>query len=243
MNEVLFVSDLHLDVNNPILNQLFSEFIENHAIHAKRIYILGDLFEAWIGDDDNDPYILKYLEKFKKLSETTELFFICGNRDFLISQQFSENTGITLLPDYYCFELFDHKILLMHGDLLCTDDIEYQKFRAQSRSPQWQSALLSKSLDERRMIASQYRQSSQEHKGTLSNTIMDVNQQTVINTFNEHQVQYIIHGHTHRPDIHYYSINNRKHTRIVLSDWRDYGCYLAWNDQGYEMKHFYLNNA
>jgi len=172
----------------------------------------------------------------KKLSAITPIYFIHGNRDFLIGQQFSEKTGITILEDTQLIEYFNSSAVITHGDLLCTDDIDYQKMRQLFRSQPWQQEMLSKSLLERRQIAKAYRMQSTQNNSNKSYNIMDVNPQAVAETLTKHNSSTLIHGHTHRPDRHEIQVNNKACERIVLSDWETQPSYLVWNKDGISVK-------
>ena len=185
--------------------------MENQASKVSAVYILGDLFDAWIGDDDNTPPNKKIKDQLKKLTDSgTKVFLQQGNRDFLIGQQFCLETGISLLDDYAVIELYGVKILFTHGDLLCTDDIPYQAFRKKSRTKAWQQNVLSKPLIVRLIAARWYRFRSHFHKRKKSQEIMDVNQHAVINVMKENHCFRLIHGHTHRQAIHDFEIDGKK---------------------------------
>ena len=182
-NEILFISDLHLSWEKPEITQRFLGFLDHRAIKAKELYILGDLFDAWVGDDDFSPPNPKIRKSLKYLSEAgVKIYFQQGNRDFLLGKRFCEETGIVLLDDPYVIDLFGVPTLLMHGDLLCTDDLPYQAFRRKSRSSEWQQNVLSKPLLVRLLVARWYRIRSYFHKRQKTVEIMDVNQATVADT-------------------------------------------------------------
>lgn len=232
--EILFISDLHIAWDKPEITQRFLRFLSNRATKAGILYILGDLFDAWVGDDDSSPPNPKIRESLKRLTESgTKIYFQQGNRDFLLGNQFCEETGIVLLDDPIVIDLFGAQTLLMHGDLLCTDDLPYQEFRSKSRSPEWQQGVLSKPLFVRLLVARWYRIRSFFHKRKKTQEIMDVNQETVVNTMTRHQCFRLIHGHTHRPNIHNFEINGKPAQRYVLAAWtKDKGEALAWDENG-----------
>jgi UDP-2,3-diacylglucosamine hydrolase len=230
---VLFISDLHLDPARPGSLEAFVAFTENQARGAEQIYVLGDLFEAWIGDDDDDPALQPVVAAIASLTQSgIGCCFMHGNRDFLVGDRFCTATGMRLLDDFETIELNGEKILLTHGDLLCTDDVRYQELRRQLRDPAWQQDFLGKSLDERRVIAADLRQLSQTEMAAKAEAIMDVNEQAVIETMRRFGVQTMLHGHTHRPAIHHFEIDGEPARRIVLNDWYGPGGYLSWDANG-----------
>ena len=233
-----FISDLHLSDKHPELTQAFFVFLNESKEACTHLYILGDLFEAWIGDDDDTPL---YQEIKKALLTFTtngpETFFIHGNRDFLIGKSFAEDTGITILPDPYSLDINGQNVVLSHGDFLCTDDTDYIAFRDQVRTEAWQSNFLQKDLTERKEIAASMRDASQEATAEKSKTITDVNTAAVENFIAEHNPNLFIHGHTHRPDIH--EINSSK--RIVLGDWGVDGWFLSIDDQEFSLEKFSIS--
>lgn len=233
----LFISDLHLDPARPRITQLFLQFLTREARHAQALYILGDFFEAWIGDDDPDPHHAEVIAAVRALTATgVPVYFMHGNRDFLIGSGFSGQTGCTLLADPTRVELYGMLTLLMHGDLLCTDDLEYQKFRRQVRDPAWQKAFLAKPLVERRGFAQRARAQSQTQTAAKPGYLMDVNQQEVERVMQEHRVTRLIHGHTHRPGVHRIGTNGRNLTRIVLGDWYEQASVLAVDKSTFELR-------
>lgn len=229
--ETHFISDLHLSLDKPEITRRFLHYLEKTAPKAQSLYILGDLFDAWIGDDDNTPPNKSIKQGLKQLSEQgTQIFMIRGNRDFLLGERFCQATGIHLLADFARIELDHQAILLTHGDLLCTDDVAYQAFREKSRQPEWQSNVLSKPLWLRLLAARWYRLRSHYHKRGKTQDIMDVNQLSLESVLRENNCLCLIHGHTHRPDQHSFLLDDKAAQRIVLSDWtKDRGAYLSWN--------------
>lgn len=238
--DILFISDLHLSLEKPEITRRFLDFLANRATKAQAVYILGDLFDAWIGDDDFTPPNNKIRAQLKQLTDSgTKVYLQQGNRDFLLGQRFAEESGITLLDDYAVIDLYDSPTLLTHGDLLCTDDLAYQTFRVKSRSPEWQQGVLSKPLLLRLLAARWYRLRSYWHKRKKSDDIMDVNQDTVISVMQKYKVSRLIHGHTHRPKLHEFFINEQVAERFVLAAWtKESGEILCWNSEGYKIEVF-----
>ena len=230
-----FISDIHLSENNPHLTNAFKTFLNESKESCTHLFILGDLFEIWIGDDDDNSFnqeIKKILTDFT--SNGPKTFFMHGNRDFLVGEAFGKETGITILPDPYALEINNQKVILSHGDFLCTDDKDYIDFRNQVRDKDWQNNFLEKPLDERKQIAATLRADSKEATSKKSNKITDVNNQSVEDFINEHQPDLFIHGHTHRPNIH--DVGSSK--RIVLGDWGEYGWLLTINEQEFNLEKF-----
>lgn len=230
MHEQLFISDLHLAPERPQIIKLFERFIDEIAVHAESLYILGDFVEYWIGDDDKASGLDAAFSSLHRLHRAgTKIYFMHGNRDFLVSEQLAQRHHFQLIDDPLIETINGESVLFMHGDTLCTDDLDYQKFRAMVRNPEWQQAFLSKPLDEREQIALSLRETSQQATQEKSQEIMDVNQQTVIQTMTEHSVTTLVHGHTHRPGIHAFEIDHKPAKRIVLGDWYEKGSYLSVN--------------
>ena len=234
----LFISDLHLDAERPEITALFGEFIEREAHNARALYILGDLFETWVGDDDPSEAGSFVAAKLKALSDTgVPVYFIRGNRDFLLGNDYAGRAGMTILPDPAVIVLHGTPTLIGHGDLLCTDDIAYQQFRTQTRDPQWQAQFLSQPLAARLAFAEQARAASKARFGELlasgmSETITDVSQETVAGMFSRYGIRHMIHGHTHRPAIH---DEAEGCTRIVLGDWYTQGSVLRVDAGGFDL--------
>lgn len=237
-SDILFLSDLHLSLEKPILTDRFLDFLANRATQAQAVYILGDLFDVWVGDDDSTPPNPVIRKQLKQLVDSgVSVYFQPGNRDFLLGKQFCEATGVILLEDYTVINLFGTPTLLMHGDLLCTDDVAYQEFRKKSHTEQWRNSVLSKPLFLRLLVARWYRFRSFFHKRKKSPTIMDVNQQTVLSSLSAWQCLRLIHGHTHRPGIHEFDLNGQRAQRFVLSAWsRQSAAFLCWNASGYQIE-------
>ena len=235
----LFISDLHLDGERPDITAQFLDFVEQEARGSAGLYILGDLFEAWIGDDDPDPDKRRVLAALKSLTQAgVPVFFIHGNRDFLIGRRFAKETGVKVLPDGTLIELYGKRVLLMHGDTLCIDDPDYQRLRRIVRNPVVQFVLRCLSLGQRQKLAAKMRAGSKKHiesKDRTAPQIMDVNQGEVQRTFEQEHADLIVHGHTHRPAIHEVDVAGHVATRIVLGDWYEQGSVLRWNEQGFEL--------
>ena len=234
--ETLFISDLHLDSNHPEIQMQFIRFLQQDAIHSDALYILGDLFEVWLGDDDDNPHHQQTITELNKLSSHTPIFIQHGNRDFLLGELFSVHSNTTLLPDPTTIELYGEPVLIMHGDLLCTDDTEYQNFRKQVRNPNWQKEVLQQPLSQRRLLAKSLREQSYQSTRQKTEDIMDVNDTTVQRYMNSANVTTLIHGHTHRPAIHEFTLKNRKSKRIVLGDWYEQGSVLRFSENGYRLE-------
>ena len=230
----LFISDLHLTAGDSKTTRRFVDFIDGPARAARELYILGDLFEAWIGDDDDDPRIAPIIEALRRLTNAgVPCALMHGNRDFLLGQRFCELTGCRLLGDYERVTLFGQPVLLTHGDLLCTDDARYLTLRAELRSPEWQREFLGKPLDERRQIASDLRQLSATEIAAKSDAIMDVNQVAVERTMREFDVTLLLHGHTHRPAVHRFTLDGEPAARIVLGAWYEQASIVRWTAEDF----------
>lgn len=222
---VLFVADLHLDPTREYITHTFSHFLEHESPQAEAIYILGDLFEVWIGDDavaDDDTVI----QMLRRASANTAVYIMHGNRDFLLGERFCTLTGTELLPEPSIVDIHGERTVIMHGDSLCTADQEYQQFRAMVRDPRWQHEFLALPIEQRLEQANQARARSKSRNSELSEAIMDVSPQAVDAVLDEHQASWIIHGHTHRPKIHYFTQGGRQAGRFVLGDWYEQGSVL-----------------
>lgn len=231
-----FISDLHLTQDRPENTQRFLAYLDSLSTDVSALYILGDLFDVWVGDDDPTPPNEEVKKQLSLLANKgISTYFLAGNRDFLIGKNFFEATHVTCLNDETVIDLFGVQTLLMHGDLLCSDDIKYQQFRALTHTQEWQADILSKSLAERLAIAEHFRQESHLNKKEKSAGIMDVNEATVVNAFEKHGVQRLIHGHTHRPNIHNHTANGQTAKRFVLAEWNDTASVLDWSDTGFEL--------
>lgn len=231
----LFISDLHLCASRPEITSSFIDFLQTTAANAEALYILGDLFEYWAGDDDmEDVHHQAVIGALKKLAQTgVKIYFMHGNRDFLIGADFCHVANITLLQDPTLIDLYGRKTLLSHGDALCTDDTDYQAFRHQVRQSKWQSDFLSQPLRDRKSQIEAIRIRSEQEKSGKSFEIMDVNPQAVETLLTEYGFpELFIHGHTHRPNQHQLELGNHKVTRWVLGDWYEQGSYLICNHAG-----------
>lgn len=216
----LFISDLHLEESRPDITGAFLGFLKTHAMGVEQLYILGDFFEAWIGDDERTPLQEQVAAALREVRDSgTEIFLMHGNRDFLIGNDYCERAGATLLDDPTVVDLYGTPALLMHGDSLCTADVEYQKFRANMRNPQMQKMMLARPLADRQQMARQLRQMSMAKNQGKAEDIMDVTPEEVVKELEHHGVQLMIHGHTHRPAIHDLEANGEPARRIVLGDW------------------------
>ncbi len=233
---VFFISDLHLESAQPEGVERFVDFAGSEGPVADRLYILGDLFEAWIGDDDPDPGLRPVRSALRRLTRSgTPCHFMHGNRDFLIGERFAAETGCTLLGDYETIEVHGTTVLLTHGDLLCTDDKRYMTLRGTVRDPAWQAEFLAKPLAERRTIADGLRQLSRTEIAAKPEDIMDVNQSSVEDTMRRFGVSVLLHGHTHRPAVHEFELDEEPALRIVLGAWHDRASIVRWDEQGFEL--------
>jgi UDP-2,3-diacylglucosamine hydrolase len=235
----LFISDLHLQPSQPELLRACLDWLAAQAHGIDALYLLGDIFEAWVGDDDDAPWLETFSAALQAVHASgTAIYFMHGNRDFLLGAQFAARCGMQLLPDSIVIDLYGHPTLLMHGDTLCTEDREYLAFRAQVRNPQFQQMVMSKSLDERRALAVMLREQSKMAASNKAEDIMDVTPNEVIRVMEANGVDRLIHGHTHRPARHKLSVSGAPAERIVLGDWRNGDCmwYLrAESDQSIEL--------
>ena len=236
-----FISDLHLSEKTPVTTQGFFNFLKEAAREFTHLYILGDLFEAWIGDDDDSEFALEVIKQLKLSTQNgLEIFFIHGNRDFLCNQTFAKKSNITILPDPFFIDYFDQKIALSHGDDFCTNDLEYIKFKKKVRSASWQSDFLKRPLHERLEIASNMRDASQNHNNRKDMSIMDVTSDAIYRFFMQHKIDILIHGHTHRPATHQVDGSKLSGTRIVLGDWHETGWCLILDGQERKLEEFQL---
>lgn len=237
MPSVLFISDLHLDPERPDITRLFLDFLATEARSAGALYILGDLFEAWIGDDDPSPHHAGVQDALAALTQGgIPTFFMHGNRDFLVGEDFASRTGVQLLPDPTVISLYGQPTLLMHGDTLCTDDTQYQEFRSMVRDAAWQEEFLAQPLAARQAFAEKARKESKASQSGKAMDIMDANQQAIEKAMREHDVRRLIHGHTHRPGIHTFSLDGKTHQRIVLGDWYTQGSVLTASADGLSLR-------
>ncbi|UCC56610.1 MAG: UDP-2,3-diacylglucosamine diphosphatase [Gammaproteobacteria bacterium] len=237
MQAVLFISDLHLDHDRPELSRLFLTFLGNRGRDADAIYVLGDLFEAWVGDVDDAPLVREIMNGMTACADSgTAVFVLRGNRDFLLGDRFARSSGCTLLDDPVRIDLFGQAALLMHGDTLCTDDTDYLAFRHKVRKREWQLGFLEKPIEERRRIACELREASHDAGGLKTGEEMDVNPDTVARVMEEHGVHLLIHGHTHRQAVHRLVIDGQPATRIVLGSWDAGGNVLEYSPAGYRFE-------
>ncbi len=221
MSHILFISDLHLSPATPELVLQFERFLSGDAVRtADALYILGDLFDAWIGDDDPSPFAAQIRELLQEAGRHTHLYFQHGNRDFLLGEDFAHAANMKLLPEEHVIQIAGQPVLLLHGDQLCTDDTDYQQARKLFRSPEFRAQAMAMSIPERIEKAAEIRQMSGEAKAVKSSDIMDVNQQAVEASMLKHGVQRLIHGHTHRPQTHTFELDGQPAERIVLADWQ-----------------------
>jgi len=234
----LFISDLHLCGARPAITGLFLDFLRRRARTSDALYILGDLFEYWIGDEAVEQEEFRSIIRgLRELTASgTPVFVMHGNRDFLMGNDFEKTTGSRLLKDPAHIDLYGAPTLLMHGDSLCTDDTEYMTFRAKVRSPAWQKEFLGKSIAERDRIVRDFREISKSSTAAKKPEIMDVNQKAVESVMREHRVQRLIHGHTHRPKEHVFNLDDRPARRMVLGDWYEQGSVLSVDARGWVLE-------
>lgn len=233
----LFISDLHLDESRPRATRRFEELLAGPARQAQALYILGDLFEYWLGDDVFTPLARQVADALSGLSSAgVDCCFLHGNRDFLVGRAYAERCGMRLLPEQIVVDLHGQPTLLLHGDELCTDDRAYQQAREEVRDPAWQEAFLARSPADRVAFARDARRRSEAHKQGASEAIMDVNQAAVLAAFAHHGVSRMIHGHTHRPAIHDLQLPAGPGQRIVLGDWYEQGSMLRVSAGGVQLE-------
>ncbi|UUA73449.1 UDP-2,3-diacylglucosamine diphosphatase [Cellvibrio sp. QJXJ] len=233
----LFISDLHLHESRPQITRAFFHFLHTQAINAESLYILGDFFDAWIGDDDDAELPQQVADQLLALTRNgVTIYFMHGNRDFLLGDSYAKKSGMIIIPEGTVIDLYGTATLLVHGDALCTDDKDYQAFRAMVRSPQWQQQVLAQPLAARRALAAQLRDKSQSMNSLKAADIMDVTPAEVVKQMEEAKVQVMIHGHTHRPARHKLLANNRPAERIVLGDWHDFAWCIRADSNGMELK-------
>lgn len=240
----LFVSDIHLEVGKPHLTEIFVAFLRGRARQAKALYLLGDIFEVWIGDDDPSPLVNRIEQEIRAVADSgTAVFFMHGNRDFLLRKGFADRAGMLIIDDPTTTVIGGVPTVLGHGDIYCTDDLAYQNFRRKSRDPAWQAKVLGWSLLRRRLTARVARFLSKRNyqkklrKTGDPNQIADVSNDAIRQDFERFGVARIIHGHTHRPAVHQHELDGRFGERIVLSDWRDVGEALEVRDDGTYERH------
>jgi UDP-2,3-diacylglucosamine hydrolase len=229
----LIVSDLHIDSATPGIADRFVAFLDREAPTADALYILGDLFESWIGDDDDDPHRLAVVEALARLTRSgVELYVQAGNRDFLYGDRFAARTGARRLEDPTRVTRYGRTVLMTHGDALCTDDLAYQRLRAMVRDDGWQRAFLGLARATRQRLAEAARSGSRAHTRQQSSMLMDVNAKTVEAVFRAADVDTLIHGHTHRPAVHTLVVDGRVRERIVTGDWSGTATFAVWDESG-----------
>ena len=232
----LFISDLHLDGSHPAAIAQFESFLAGPARAAEALYILGDLFESWVGDDDDDSDRLRVCKALRELSGAGVACHVChGNRDFLLGPGFEQRTGCRLLADPTIIERYGERVLLTHGDALCTGDTSYQLLRSVVRDPTWQRRFLRLSLATRRLLADAARDGSRTHTGMVTPDIMDASEAAVVEVLRACQLRTLIHGHTHRPGVHEFTLDGAPARRFVLGAWYEQGSFLRWDAHGFEL--------
>lgn len=236
MSRVLFVSDIHLCQQQPAITAGFLQFLAQEAPHCSALYLLGDLFEAWIGDDDPNPLHQQVASALNALP--VPVFFVHGNRDFLVGQSYAQCSGMQLLGDETVLDYFGHRVLIMHGDTLCTDDVGYQRLRRHVHRRWLQKLFLALPLGLRQRIAERMRQGSSSANSQKSQAIMDVNPKTVMDTMSHHHTLLLIHGHTHRPAVHQLEINHKPAQRMVLGAWHQQGSFIVLDSEGLRLLPF-----
>ncbi len=236
MKKTYFIADLHLSEQQPHLTALFKQFMQNEATKGEALYILGDLFDFWIGDDEKSMLAQIVQTEIKRLTDKgIKVYFQHGNRDFLIGKHFAQKCGLLLLPDYYVIDLYGQPTLICHGDTLCIDDVKYQQYRRKVHNVWRQRLFLCLPLFIRLRIANKIKNKSHQQKNQKAAEIMDVNQEFVCTTMQRFNVQQLLHGHTHQQAIHYFDDSkNRTLTRIVLGDWRNSAPFLVCSEEGYQ---------
>ena len=235
---IAFISDLHLSADRPSSISMFCDFMEKSGSLLSTLYILGDLFDYWIGDDGTEALGFGRVEQaLKQTTDSgTEIFFIAGNRDFLVGEDFSRRTGIQILPDKTILELYGQRVMIAHGDQFCIDDTAYMQARAHFLNPAWQEAVLKTPIEDRIQEAMKMRSESESSKSSKSEEIMDVNQEEIIRTFKENDLDLLIHGHTHRPYVHKLEIDGKECRRYVLGEWRSKRSVIYANQGKYFLK-------
>ncbi len=232
MSVTYFIADLHLSPERPDITACLKAFLAHQGTEAEALYVLGDLFESWIGDDDITPFNAEVADMFAAFAASGKpVYFIRGNRDFMLGEAFCQRAGMTLLPEQQVIDLYGTPTVILHGDELCTLDKDYQRFRKTARSWWWPRLMLALPLWVRRRIAGNIRKTSYSKQQRLSLEIMDVTPQAVCDTFKKHGVRQMIHGHTHRPNIHVHDVNGQPAKRIVLGDWYEQGSMLRVSDE------------
>lgn len=226
----LFISDMHLSEDEPAVVQAFLLFLQKDARKADALYMLGDIFDSWIGDDNQSTFVKKITNALRALSIHTPIYIMHGNRDFLLGDDFCHAAGCTMLKDPTVIDLYDRPTLLTHGDALCLDDIHYQRLRKRVRNRYWQQVFLSLPLVVRRWIAKQLRAASEQSQTNAPQH--DINKAALLSLMAHFEVELCIHGHTHKPHIHHHSDNGKTLCRIVLGDWDYHGHRLLYDEHG-----------
>lgn len=233
---ILFISDLHLEPDRPDISQAFFDFLDDKASNAQALYILGDFFNVWLGDDIHTELSDQVALKLLTLNaQGITIKLMHGNRDFLMGSDYAQTCGAELIEEPYLITAFDKKVLLMHGDVLCTKDTDYMAFRQMVRNPDWQKEFLARSVEERIAYASEARKQSQAMSSNKADDIMDVTPEAVTDIMQTYAVDTLIHGHTHRPNVH--ELANGRATRIVLGDWDKAAWYISWDQQQLVLHH------
>lgn len=240
MSYQLLISDLHLDQDRPQHLAALNALLARHAGKADALYVLGDLFEAWVGDDDDSAFNVEACAAFQRFSAAgSKLFFMHGNRDFMLGPDFCASAGGKLIDEGYIADFYGTQVLLMHGDSLCTEDAKYQAFRQMVRNPDWQRDMLAKPLDQRRMMAQMMRMQSQAGNANKAANIMDVTTSEVVRVLEDAGVTQLIHGHTHRPAVHDVALKSGTGKRWVLGDWGELGWQIVADaDTGLRLENF-----
>jgi len=235
---IAFISDLHISADRPSSISLFCDFLDKSGTQLSEIYILGDLFDYWIGDDGVDALGFSAVEQaLKKTTDSgTKISFIAGNRDFLVGKAFSERTGVIILEDKTVLELYGQRVMIAHGDQFCIDDIAYMKAREHFLNPEWQQAVLKTSIEDRIQEAMNMRSKSEQTKSSKSEEIMDVNQAEIIRVFKDYDLDLMIHGHTHRPYVHQLEVDGKSCRRYVLGEWKQERSVVYANQGKYYLK-------
>lgn len=238
MKPILFVADLHLSDDTPDLNALFAQFLRDHAMQAAELYILGDLFEAWTGDDDDSATAVNVATQLREFSQYAPVYFIAGNRDFVLGEDYARRANMQILPEQILVTRYGQTVLLTHGDEWCGDDVAYLRYRKIIRHP-WVLAFLRRlPQHKRRQIAAQIRAKSRARKASgQTYAISDVTERAVQAACTQYPTaEILVHGHTHRPNVHQHQVQERTVVRYVLPDWYDgQGGYLAWDETGWQM--------
>ncbi|WP_305837812.1 UDP-2,3-diacylglucosamine diphosphatase [Photobacterium leiognathi] len=233
----LFISDLHLSASRPDMTDCFLRFMAEDTANIDALYVLGDLFEMWIGDDEESPFLQQIKQAFKTLTDSgIPCYFVHGNRDFLIGKRFSQQTGVQLLPEHSVVDLYGKPTLLLHGDTLCIEDEAYQRYRKKVHNKFIQWLFFRIPLSKRIQIGEKFRNNSSKNNQMKSQSIMDVTASEVVRVMKEFHVVQMIHGHTHRPDIHSLTVDEKPATRIVLGDWYEHGSVLVVTPDGYQLE-------